>query len=141
MKNHRNEEIIAKDERTLQHYHFMSKRRNDSRLEDSRRSVDIPSLQLQFPTGTYNPTDSYVSQPSTGMDEDDEVDDEFTYRHQRVHDSRLQDSRRSVDIPPLQLQFPTGTYNPVDSYVSQPSAGMDENDEANDEFTSRQRHV
>ncbi|KAK9133031.1 hypothetical protein Scep_012559 [Stephania cephalantha] len=82
--DHRNEEMIMTNERTLQHYHFMFERRHDSRLQDLRRSFDIPSLQLQFSTGTYNPTDSYVSQPFIDMVEDDEVDNELTSGHRRV---------------------------------------------------------
>ncbi|KAK9112020.1 hypothetical protein Scep_019539 [Stephania cephalantha] len=47
----------------------------------------------------------------------------------------------NLAVEPLSIvavQFPNGAYNPVDSYVFQPSAGMDEDDEAYDEFNSRQ---
>ncbi|KAK9094778.1 hypothetical protein Scep_026247 [Stephania cephalantha] len=70
--------MIAASERTLKCYHFMSERRHDNLLQDSRRNVNILSLQLNFPTGTYNPADSYTSLPYTGMDEDDEDNNEFT---------------------------------------------------------------
>ncbi|KAK9125819.1 hypothetical protein Scep_014665 [Stephania cephalantha] len=73
--------MVAANERTLQRYHSISERMHDSRLQDSRRSVDISSLKLQFPAGTYNPADCYVSQPSAGMDDDDEDNDEFNFRH------------------------------------------------------------
>ncbi|KAK9158335.1 hypothetical protein Scep_004909 [Stephania cephalantha] len=84
MKIHRNEEMIAANKRTLQRYLYMSERRHDSRLQDLRRSIDIQSLQLQFLTRTYNPADSYVLQPSVGMDEDDEDNNEFTPRHHHI---------------------------------------------------------
>ncbi|KAK9157727.1 hypothetical protein Scep_004301 [Stephania cephalantha] len=58
-----------------------------------------------------------------------------------LYDSHLQDSRRSVDVPSLQLQFPTWTYNLAHSYVSQPYAGMDEDNKDNNEFTSRHRPI
>ncbi|KAK9140189.1 hypothetical protein Scep_009870 [Stephania cephalantha] len=76
--------MIATNEMTLQRYHSMSDSGYDSHLEDSRKNVDIPSLQLQFPTGTYNPDDSYVFQSSTKMDEDDEAGNEFTSGHSHV---------------------------------------------------------
>ncbi|KAK9101098.1 hypothetical protein Scep_024528 [Stephania cephalantha] len=63
----------------------------------------------------------------------------FCSRNKRMHDSRLQDSMRSVEISSLQLQFPTRTSNPADIYVSQPSAGIDEDSIDNDKFTSRHR--
>ncbi|KAK9157591.1 hypothetical protein Scep_004165 [Stephania cephalantha] len=78
--------------------------------------------------GVDSYADDYVSQPFTGMDEDDENKDEFTYIYHPLFEE-------NVNIPFLQLQFLTGTYNQADSYVSQPFTGMDEDDENKDEFT------
>ncbi|KAK9121455.1 hypothetical protein Syun_019072 [Stephania yunnanensis] len=78
--------MIAANERILQRYHFIPERRKDNCLQDSRRHIDIAFLQLQFPTVTYNLPDSYVSQLSRVMDEDDEedeADDELTFGHCR----------------------------------------------------------
>ncbi|KAK9087346.1 hypothetical protein Syun_029740 [Stephania yunnanensis] len=59
-------------------------RRHDSRSQGSRRSIDISSLQLQFPTGTYNQANNYVSQHSIDLVEDDEADTELTFGHRLV---------------------------------------------------------
>ncbi|KAK9118892.1 hypothetical protein Scep_016985 [Stephania cephalantha] len=44
----------------------------------------IGLYNLQFPTGTYNPADSYVSQPTIDMVKDDEADTELTSGHHHI---------------------------------------------------------
>ncbi|KAK9083447.1 hypothetical protein Scep_029918 [Stephania cephalantha] len=73
--------MLDENERTLARNHSMSKRRKMERLLDPRRSINVPSKHLRFPSGVYNVADSYTSQPTAARNDDkaEETDDEFTF--------------------------------------------------------------
>ncbi|KAK9160812.1 hypothetical protein Syun_007153 [Stephania yunnanensis] len=59
-------------------------------------------MQLQFLAGTYNPGDSYVSQPSVEINEDYKDSDEFTSGRCHVEDyeSRIKEGHQVFQIEP-----------------------------------------
>ncbi|KAK9083446.1 hypothetical protein Scep_029917 [Stephania cephalantha] len=77
----RNHEMFDENERTLARHHSMLKKRKMECLLDPKRSIAIPSKHLRFPSGVYNPADSYTSQPTAARNDDEaeETDDKFTY--------------------------------------------------------------
>ncbi|KAK9111879.1 hypothetical protein Scep_019398 [Stephania cephalantha] len=72
--------MVDDNKRILPRHHSMSERRKIQRLQDPKRSIDIPSMQLRFSLGVYNPADSYTLQPTAVRNDDgaEETDDEFT---------------------------------------------------------------
>ncbi|KAK9135549.1 hypothetical protein Syun_014879 [Stephania yunnanensis] len=61
----RNHDMLDENKRTLACHHSMSERRVVEHSLIPRRNIDIPSLQLRFPSGVCNPANSYTSQPTT----------------------------------------------------------------------------